>query len=220
MNLLSNILIKPNVITKEGCKFLTDYMKTAQKEQMGVFDPDKTNETKKQHSKIDQNTRDVTCADLGPVLPEIEDLMKNIVHRVMNPYYNFKIRDSEAPQLLCYEGQGHYMPHIDGEALWVNPDGEKQWKKSIDRDMSAVLFLNGYPDFEGGDFVFPELRVVVRPEPGLLVTFPSTHEYKHGVEKVVKGNRYTMVTWFRVHGIPTKEEQDKVIADKYNIEVH
>ena len=28
MNLLSNILIKPNVVTKEGCKFLTDYMKT------------------------------------------------------------------------------------------------------------------------------------------------------------------------------------------------
>jgi len=220
MSLISNILIQPNVITPEGCKFLTDYMRTARKERMGVFDAEKANQTRQQEHKIDKNSRDVECADLEPVLPQIKELLDNVVHKVINPYYNFKVRDSEAPQLLCYSKGGHYKPHIDAEALWVNPDGTKQWKKSIDRDMSTVLFLNGYPDFEGGDFVFPDHRIVVRPEPGLLVTFPSTHHFRHGVEPVLSGNRYTLVTWMRVQGVPTKEEQDKAIADKYNIEVH
>ena len=40
------------------------------------------------------------------------------------------------------------------------------------------------------------------------------------VEPVTSGNRYAMVTWMRVLGMPTKEDQDKEIADKYGIEVY
>jgi hypothetical protein len=40
------------------------------------------------------------------------------------------------------------------------------------------------------------------------------------VEPVISGNRYTLVTWMRVKGFKTKDEMDKEIADKYNIEVY
>jgi hypothetical protein len=37
------------------------------------------------------------------------------------------------------------------------------------------------------EILFPDLKIRVRPEPGMLVCFPSNHHYKHGVEPVTKG---------------------------------
>jgi predicted 2-oxoglutarate/Fe(II)-dependent dioxygenase YbiX len=216
-DLLSNVLIQPKVITKPGIDFLLNHMKNSHQEQMGVFDPDATNETQERQSKIDLTARNVKCADLLPVFPQVKELLDNVVENVINPFYGFKVRDSEEPQLLCYEPGGHYKPHVDGEGLWTNPDKTQVYKKTIDRDLSTVLFLND--DFEGGYFTFPDLRVTIRPEPGLLVCFPSSRWYRHGVEPVISGHRYTLVTWMRVQGFETKEEQDRKIEEKYGIKV-
>ena len=216
-DLLSNVLIQPKVITKDGIDFLLNHMKNSHQEQMGVFDPDATNETQERQSKIDLTARNVKCADLLPVYPQVKELLDNVVENVINPFYGFKIRDSEEPQLLCYEPGGHYKPHVDGEGLWTNPDKTQVYKKTIDRDLSTVLFLND--DFEGGCFTFPDLRVTIRPEPGLLICFPSSRWYRHGVEPVISGHRYTLVTWMRVQGFETKEEQDRKIEEKYGIKV-
>jgi predicted 2-oxoglutarate/Fe(II)-dependent dioxygenase YbiX len=215
---LANILIQPNVVTSEGLKFLTEYALSAPAEQMGVFDADKANKIGEDHpGKIDLSSRNVKCADILPILPQIKELYNNIVHQVINPFYNFKIRDSEMPQLLVYEPGGHYKAHFDAVAKWKCPDGNIIWKKSIDRDLSTVLFLND--EFEGGDFVFPELRVRVRPEPGLLIAFPSSQYYLHKVEPVISGTRIAMVNWMTVQGFKTKEEEDKELSDKYGIKV-
>jgi predicted 2-oxoglutarate/Fe(II)-dependent dioxygenase YbiX len=216
-DLLSNVLIQPKVITKPGIDFLLNHMKNTHQEQMGVFDPDATNETQERQSKIDLTARNVKCADLLPVYPQVKELLDNVVENVINPFYGFKVRDSEEPQLLCYEPGGHYKPHVDGEGLWTNPDKTQVYKKTIDRDLSTVLFLND--DFEGGCFTFPDLRVTIRPEPGLLICFPSSRWYRHGVEPVISGHRYTLVTWMRVQGFETKEEQDRKIEEKYGIKV-
>lgn len=217
-NILSNILIQPKVINEKGLKFLNDYIKSdKQKMQMGVFDPNQKNVPEEYRSKIDTDSRDVKCANCEPILPQLKELLDNIVYNVINPYYGFQIRDCEPPQLLSYDVGGHYKPHIDAEALWVNPDGTKQWKKTIDRDLSTVIFLNN--DFEGGYFTFPELRITIRPEPGLLICFPSSKWFLHQVEPVTSGTRHSMVTWMRVDGFKTKEEQDREIEEKYGIKV-
>lgn len=215
---LANILIQPNIVSKQGLKFLTEHALSAPAEQMGVFDAEKANQTGEDHpGKIDLSTRNVKCADILSIVSEIKELYNNIVHQVINPFYSFKIRDSEMPQLLVYEPGGHYKAHFDAVAKWKCPDGEIIWKKSIDRDISTVLFLND--EFEGGDFVFPELRVRVRPEPGLLIAFPSSQHYLHKVEPVISGTRIAMVNWMTVQGFQTKAEQDKELSDKYGIKV-
>jgi hypothetical protein len=80
-DILANVLIQPKVVTGDGLKLLTDHMRTAPKEPMGVFDAEKSDETRERHSKIDKNVRNVECADFASILPEIEELMKNIVHQ-------------------------------------------------------------------------------------------------------------------------------------------
>ena len=215
MNLLSKVLIAPKVISQEGIDALVHHMKTSKTEDLSVFDPEKSNQTRSTEWITDKRTRDTQIAPIEPVFPQVNELMHHIVKQVINPFYQFEVDSSEVPQLLCYDVGGHYQTHIDGEGVWTAPDQTQMWRKTVDRDLSMVLYLNN--DFEGGDFVFPDLHIRIRPEPGLLVCFPSDRYYRHGVEPVTKGNRYSMVTWMTVKGFESMETQSNNLKAKYGV---
>jgi len=216
VNPLSYILIKPNVINECGINEIIAHADKSKKMDLSVFDPEKANKTGESEWRIDKKVRDTQCIEFGPIIfPKIVELFKEIVREVINPFYEVEISESEIPQLLSYEIGGHYCPHIDGESLWVSPKNEMIWKKSVDRDLSIVIFLND--NFEGGDFVFPDLKIRIRPEPGMLVCFPSNHHYMHGVEPVTKGNRYSIVCWAQVKGFKTKDEINEDLSKKYGV---
>lgn len=215
-NALSNILIVPEVISKEGIKYLLSEIEKSKKTDLAIFDPNKSNQTGKVEWMVDKKFRDTQMVNVSKECFDIViDLYRDTVKNIINPFYEFEIRDSEIPQILSYDVGGHYQPHTDGESVWVTPNGENIWRKSTERDLSTVLFLND--NFEGGEFVFPELKIRIRPEPGMLICFPSTHEYVHGVEPVTKGTRYSMVNWMTIKGFSTMEEESKLIYDKYGV---
>jgi len=216
-NPLSYVLIRPNVINSQGLQELVSHIKSSPAEDLSVFDPDKTNATGKTSWIVDKQTRDTQIVPMGPLFPKIEDLFRNAVREIINPFYQCEVDSSEIPQVLSYGIGGHYKPHIDGESIWMTPRGEKIWKKSTDRDLSIVFYLND--DFEGGDFIFPELKIRVRPEPGMMVCFPSNHHYSHGVEPVTKGKRYSIVSWATVKGFPSMDEVNQQLSQEYGVPV-
>ena len=65
------------------------------------------------------------------------------------------------------------------------------------RDYTGLVYLND--NFTGGELVFPDRDVVIIPRPGLLVAFPSNHEFVHAVPKVLSGKRYSLPAWFTVN---------------------
>ena len=215
MNLLSNVLIESNVLTPEALQELQDHARKSSTTDLSVFDPDKTNETGETSWIVDKDIRDTQIIEFGPLFPKIEELFKNIVHHIVNPFYGVEVWDSEVPQFLRYGVGGHYSPHIDGRSIWVAPNGDKIWRKSTDRDLSFVLFLND--EFEGGEFVLPDLHIQIKPKPGLFVAFPSDQNYLHGVNPVRSGERYSIVTWARVKGQKTKEQEDQELLKKYGV---
>jgi predicted 2-oxoglutarate/Fe(II)-dependent dioxygenase YbiX len=217
-NPLTYILIKPNVINSQGIQELIDHIQRSPAEDLSVFDADKSNETGTTQWKVDKKTRDTQIVPAGPLYPKIEELLRNAVKNIINPFYNVEVSSSEIPQILSYGVGGHYLPHIDGEGIWVAPTGEKIWKKSTDRDLSMVFYLND--DFEGGDFIFPDLKIRVRPEPGMMICFPSTRFYSHGVEKITKGRRYSIVTWATIKGVESMEEQNQRLSHKYGVPIN
>ena len=216
-NPLEWVLVQKNVINPEGLKEIVRHMEDSQKDDLQVFDPKKSNETGNTHWRTDKEVRDTQIVDMGPLFPKIKELLENVVKNIINPFYELEINESEVPQLLSYSVGGHYQPHIDAESVWKTPDGEMIWKKSTDRDISLVFYLND--GYEGCDFLFPDLGVRVRPEPGMLVAFPSTYLYKHGVEPVRKGMRYSMVCWATAKGFPTLADINADLSKRYNIEV-
>jgi len=96
--------------------------------------------------------------------------------------------------VACISSGDSHIAHADNErreeGRWV-PNHTPQ------RDYTGLVYLND--DFSGGELVFPDLDTVIVPRPGLLVGFPSNHEFVHAVPKVLSGKRYTMPVWFTVN---------------------
>ncbi len=214
-NPLSYILIRPNVINPEGLQELIAHIKSSPAEDLSVFDPDKTNATGKTSWIVDKKTRDTQIVPMGSLYPKIEDLFRNTVKNIINPFYQVEVNSSEIPQVLSYGIGGHYRPHIDGRSLWIAPNGDKIWRRSTSRDLSIIFYIND--EFEGGELIFPNLHIQIRPKPGMMVCFPSDQNYLHGVTPIKSGVRYSIVSWATVKGEQTKEEEDQEILRRYGV---
>lgn len=62
-----------------------------------------------------------------------------------------------------------------------------------DRQISVVAFPTA--NCEGGELLFPRQRVYIKPEAGLVVSFPSSTAYPHESLAVWSGTKYSLVTW-------------------------
>ena len=139
-NPLTYVLIRPKVINSQGLQELVEHIKHSSSEDLSVFDAEKTNQTGQASWVVDKKTRDTQIIPLEPLYPKIEELLRNAVKQIINPFYQIEVDSSEIPQILSYSVGGHYRPHIDGEGIWVAPTQEKIWKKTVDRDLSIVFF--------------------------------------------------------------------------------
>jgi predicted 2-oxoglutarate/Fe(II)-dependent dioxygenase YbiX len=53
----------------------------------------------------------------------------------------------------------------------------------------------------------------------MMICFPSSRFYTHGVEPVTKGKRYSIVTWATVKGMESMAEQNERLSRKYGVPV-
>jgi predicted 2-oxoglutarate/Fe(II)-dependent dioxygenase YbiX len=81
---------------------------------------------------------------------------------------------------LRYGPGGFYEDHVD-EA------GE------TGRILSCSILLND--DFAGGEMAWFDEALVVPPERGMVILFPSSFLFPHAVLPVREGSRYSVVTW-------------------------
>lgn len=58
------------------------------------------------------------------------------------------------------------------------------------RNFTIVIYLND--NFEGGEIIFPLQGVSVKPEPGLIVIFPSSFMYPHMTSPTIGSDRYAL----------------------------
>jgi predicted 2-oxoglutarate/Fe(II)-dependent dioxygenase YbiX len=87
--------------------------------------------------------------------------------------------------VLRYRTGQEYKPHSDGST-------------STGRAISAICYLNN--DYEGGHIEFTRFGVKIKPEPGMLILFPSNYAYEHIAHPVTSGTKYAIVTW--IHDRP------------------
>ncbi|MGH7982025.1 MAG: 2OG-Fe(II) oxygenase [Candidatus Udaeobacter sp.] len=93
--------------------------------------------------------------------------------------------------IACLFSGDSHIPHADNER---REDGQRVCNHTAQRDYTGIAYLND--DFTGGELVFSELDIVIAPKPGLLVGFPSNHEFVHAVPRVLSGKRYSLPLWF------------------------
>jgi predicted 2-oxoglutarate/Fe(II)-dependent dioxygenase YbiX len=215
MSSRDGVLIQADAISSADLEFFADRVRQARTTDSPVSDLEGEPQTDSVEWVIDKKIRDTQQvhmpSEVAERLSSIED--RNVLAFV-NPFYNVEVRDREPSQILRYGVGGHYIPHVDAETLYKDDIGLELWEKTLDRDLSVVYFLND--DFAGGELFFPVLDLVIRPEAGTLVCFPSDHHYIHGVRPVTSGYRYTVVTWMRVKGMPSVDAINQMAMDEYH----
>ena len=114
--------------------------------------------------------------------------------------WRFNIKSAESVQITRYRKGGFYNLHRDGSgdhlSAYNNPGNP--FMHGHVRKLSMSIILNN--NFEGGAFEFASYakgECVVTPIEGgvgTVIMFPSWME--HRVAPVIKGIRYSLVTWF------------------------
>jgi len=215
MNLRDNILIQKQAIAPTDLESLARYVQKAPMEQTAVSNFAEDAPEEGVEWVVNKEIRDTHhLHQTTTIVRKLRSLLKAGISSFVEPFYDVKIRDWEPLQLLHYGDGGHYIPHVDAETLYTDEDGLELWEKTLDRDLSVVYFLND--DFTGGELFFPNLDLLIKPEAGTLICFPSDHNYIHGVKPVTAGRRYTVVTWMRVEGMPSVDEINQMTMDEYH----
>src|SRR5207244_2772741 len=86
---------------------------------------------------------------------------------------------------------GRHRRHADN--CRQNARGEWEPNHTPKRAVTAIHYLN--EDFEGGELVFEQHNLVIKPTRGLLLIFPSDQHHVHEVRSVRAGHRYTLPIW-------------------------
>jgi Rps23 Pro-64 3,4-dihydroxylase Tpa1-like proline 4-hydroxylase len=54
--------------------------------------------------------------------------------------------------------------------------------------ITVILYLND--NYEGGDLFFPEQNLIIKPQSGSIIVFPSTFPFVHESKKIINGHKY------------------------------
>ena len=102
-------------------------------------------------------------------------------------YYDIEVNDDFMGEyLLTKWSKGSNMkPHIDTNAL-------------KHQHIVCMYYIND--NYDGGEIVFPDYNLEIKPKSNSLIMFPGNENYVHGVLEVSKGFRYTFPMRFVFSG--------------------
>jgi hypothetical protein len=137
--------------------------------------------------------------NLGKHLPVNEGL-----HRI-----HTSVEDSLDQCLRHYESLWHLKMHYKEAFNFVKYLPGKYFKIHGDHGpyyactVSAVVYLND--DYEGGEIEFTRQGLVVKPEAGDILLFPSNFVYEHASLEVFSGIKYSVVIMTDYNDLHHKE---------------
>jgi predicted 2-oxoglutarate/Fe(II)-dependent dioxygenase YbiX len=188
------VLMIENYLSPQLCAQLVAYADQQAVSDLHVVDYDNTTAeqvaTKKDDSRITHHVHIDGIA--GAVLNIFNDVYCNF----LSPYFGVKFEWYERPQILRYPVGGKYHQHADSEQWLADSD---TWEKVHDRDYSVLLYLNN--DYEGGELALINQGVKIKPSTGMLMAFPSDHQFLHAALPTTSGIRYAIVSWAAAMGV-------------------
>lgn len=125
----------------------------------------------------------------NPAMMDIHNQMYFLLLATTVPYADrYEMAENlyhEPYQALKYRSGEFYKAHYDGGT-------------ESGRAISSVIYLND--NYTGGEIEFPNFKVKIKPEKGMLILFPSNYAYRHIAHPVMEGTKYSLVTW--IHDRP------------------
>lgn len=139
-----------------------------------------------------------------PTMPDgYQDLEASLVIRMesaLEDFFGFEMTTAPSPGFRKWTvggSQGLHLDHGDfnhqGQVVidFEQPP-HRRWPRCLN-EYATVLYWNN--NFEGGDIYFAsaknsnDILATITPEPGMLVMFPCSENYAHGVTEITQGER-------------------------------
>lgn len=110
-----------------------------------------------------------------------------IVHKKATEAYGVDINYFQTENIALFKfAKGLVLhPHIDTDSAESN-------------HIASIYYIND--EFTGGELVFSEFNINIKPKPNSLAFFPGNENYLHEVKKITSGNRYSSSMWFQFTG--------------------
>jgi hypothetical protein len=120
----------------------------------------------------------------NPLMRNLHNRLNELMVSVASSYHRrYGVHESfwqEGYNMLKYRAGQEYKAHYDSAT-------------GGGRHISVIMYLNN--DYTGGEIEFPHFKVKIKPEPGMLILFPSNFAYTHIAHPVTSGTKYAIVTW-------------------------
>jgi hypothetical protein len=116
---------------------------------------------------------------------EIPDRVRKIVTPIRDAFYNCAEKYKEFYNLefsVNIDPEFGIKKYDIGQGLGHHAD---QYDGNFRLRYSMVLYLND--DYEGGDLIFKNHDIVIKPEAGSLVIFPSSEPFLHASAPLISG---------------------------------
>jgi len=188
MKLESYIKVYDNVISPKVISSIIKYSITQDFEEAGIGKNGEVNKSKrnvKTYSLMDWDCGSKTKIHWCNYIMSILINYYRLYEKEFASTYKTCLNSIKTLEVLKYETGGHYKPHVDHF-------------EGFPRVLSAILLLND--DYEGGELEFcnpttSKVSVKVESQSGRLIIWPSCFLYPHGVKPIIKGTRYSIVSW-------------------------
>ena len=192
---LSPILIKPaskledfiqvfdDVISSKNCNLILKEYQNSSEWADALIEDGEVSKGTRNCTQISISSQNILQQNFD-VRKNLDDVVFESVKKVIGNYTNlipsFKIDIDTGYQLLRYKEGEFYVQHTDSF-------------KGQQRSLSCSFQLND--DYEGGEFALFDREIMIRTKPGSAIVFPSNFMYPHEIMPVIKGTRYSIITW-------------------------
>ena len=172
-------------LTKEHCNMLLKNIKSNIELEPGKIDID---------AKIDKTKRDSNISFIQlKDFPQIKEKLQSVLsEKIKMKGYELDFENQQI-QFTEYQTGGHYDWHEDGSP-----------NQFSERYCSLVIQLNN--EYEGGELQLKEFDIdgnetIVTFERGIGNLFVFLSSTTHRVAPIINGNRYSLVSWFKLRPI-------------------
>ena len=177
-----NVKIIKNFIDQEDLKVINDFL-----------------DTQKDNDEF-MGGKDLQQRDVRKKDPIVADLLVKYEKKIYETVKDFFTDKHKIPVRRTPVNATHFVKWIPGmnsklHADCEKPDGSPAWAADFYKYNVSILM---YPNdsYTGGEITFPDYDLVVKPEAGSFIMFPGNNNYRHTVERVKDGTRYTMPSWY------------------------
>jgi len=177
-----NIVIINNFINDDDLKSINDYLNSYKDDDEFMGGKDLRDDRVKKEN------------------PEVGKLLDKYEEKIYSEAYKLFTEKYGIPIIRKPVNPTHFVKWITGmnsklHADCEKPDGTPAYSADFyTYNVSVLMYPND--EYTGGEITFPDYDIVLKPKPGDMILFPGNGAYRHTVQRVESGTRYTMPSWY------------------------